>query len=309
MPQLLSGVRVLDLGATGPEDVVVVDGKVVTGVDDGRILRVDPDGGRVDTLADTAGRPLGIESLGDGRLLVCDARRGLLAVDPERGGVEVLCDEVAGRRMRFCNNAAVASGGTVYFSDSSLVHGIDNWRADLIERTASGRLLRRSPDGAVDVIADGLELANGVALAADESYVAVAETGGYRVRRVWLSGERAGKSDLLVELPGFPDNISTGDDGLIWITVTSPREPVLRFLHRAPVLARRLVARLPEQLQPGPKKVMRVQGIDIDGRVAHDLEGPGERYHMVTGVRAHQGRLWFGSLHESAIAVADAPTP
>jgi hypothetical protein len=28
-------------------------------------------------------------------------------------------------------------------------------------------------------------------------------------------------------------------------------------------------------------------------------------YHMVTGVREHDGRLWLGSLHEPAVAVVD----
>ena len=26
-------------------------------------------------------------------------------------------------------------------------------------------------------------------------------------------------------------------------------------------------------------------------------------YHMVTGVREHEGRVWLGSLHEPAVAV------
>jgi hypothetical protein len=32
---------------------------------------------------------------------------------------------------------------------------------------------------------------------------------------------------------------------------------------------------------------------------------PGTAYHMVTGVREHEGRLRLGSLHEPAIAVVD----
>ena len=80
-PLPLPPVRRLEVDGTGPEDVVVDEaGRVVTGVDDGRVLRVGPDG-RVEVVADTGGRPLGIELLGDDRLLVCDARRGLLAVD------------------------------------------------------------------------------------------------------------------------------------------------------------------------------------------------------------------------------------
>jgi hypothetical protein len=53
----------------------------------------------------------------------------------------------------------------------------------------------------------GLHFANGVALAADESFVAVAETGAYRLTRLWLSSPDPGRSDMLVDnLPGFPDN-------------------------------------------------------------------------------------------------------
>ena len=48
-----------------------------------------------------------------------------------------------------------------------------------------------------------------VALAADESYVAVAETGARTVVRWWLTVPKAGALDLLVsDLPGDPDNIA-----------------------------------------------------------------------------------------------------
>src|SRR4051812_12677243 len=130
--------RVIALPGRGAEDVVVgADGAVFTGTEDGVVHRIDPDSGRVAAVADTGGRPLGLELLGDGRLLVCDARRGLLAVDPGTGAV----DELAGG-YRFCNNAAVAGDGTIYFSDSSTIHPIDRWRAEMVEVTRTGRLLR-----------------------------------------------------------------------------------------------------------------------------------------------------------------------
>jgi sugar lactone lactonase YvrE len=271
------------------------------------VLRVGTDG-RVEVVADTGGRPLGIELLGDGRLLVCDARRGLLAVDPAASAVEVLVDRVAGEPMRFCNNAAVAADGTVYFTDSSRRFGIDHWRADLLEHSGTGRLLRRDPGGAVEVLLDGLQFANGVALAADESFVAVAETGAYRLTRLWLTGGGAGRTDVLVEnLPGFPDNLSCGPTGLIWIALGSPRNPLLDRLHRLHPALRRGVWTLPERLQPKPVRTLWVQAVDAGGAVVHDLQGPGDRYTMVTGVREHQGRLYLGSLAERAVAVLDLP--
>jgi sugar lactone lactonase YvrE len=307
-PRPLPPLRRLEVDGAAPEDVVVDDaGRVVTGVDDGRVLRVGPDGG-VEVVADTGGRPLGIELLGDGRLLVCDARRGLLAVDPATSAVEVLVDRVAGEPMRFCNNAAVAADGTVYFSDSSRRFGIDHWRADLLEHSGTGRLLRRDPGGAVEVLLDGLQFANGVALAADGSFVTVAETGAYRLTRLWLVGERAGQTDLLADnLPGFPDNLSTGAGGLLWVALGSPRNPLLDRLHRRHPALRRAVWALPERVQPKPVRTLWVLAVDAGGAVVHDLQGPGDDYTMVTGVREHGGRLYLGSLAERAVAVLDLP--
>ena len=65
----------------GAEDVVVTpDGDVYTGTEDGSIFRLSPDGQRVERVAQTGGRPLGLELFADGDLLVCDAHRGLLVV-------------------------------------------------------------------------------------------------------------------------------------------------------------------------------------------------------------------------------------
>jgi sugar lactone lactonase YvrE len=297
----------------GAEDVLVVltgpdEGAVFTGTEDGVIHRVSHDGRTVRQVADTGGRPLGIEFLPEGRLLICDARRGVLAVDPRSGGVEILVPDIDGQAMRFCNNAAVAADGTIYFSDSSTMYGIDKWKADFVERTCTGRLLRRTPDGRIDVLLDGLAFANGVALAADESFVAVAETAARTVVRHWLTGPQAGTRDLLVDdLPGYPDNIARGSDGLIWVSVASPRDPMVEMLQRSPVWMRRQVTRIPERLQPAPKRTVRVLAYNAAGTLVHDLNpGQGEhqgRYHMVTGVREHDGRVWMGSLHEPAVAV------
>lgn len=301
--------RIVPVPGHGAEDVVVDgDGMVWTGTEDGSIFRVRPDGGRIDRIAHTGGRPLGLELLPDGRLLVADARKGLLAVDRTTGAVERLVDAVDGRRMLFCNNAAVAGNGDIWFSDSSTVHPIDRWRDDFVQHTRTGRLLCRRADGRVETRLDGLAFANGVALAPDESWVAVAETGARTVVRLWLAGERAGTRELLCDdLPGYPDNISTGSDGLLWVTIASPRDPLVELLqHRAPVALRRAVTRVPQALQPQPRRTARVQAYDDEGRLVHDVDADATSYHMVTGVREHHGSVWLGSLAEPAVAVVEA---
>ena len=295
-------VTLIPVNGHGPEDVVVDgEGRIYAGVDDGRILRLSPDGRRIDVIADTGGRPLGLELYGEDELLICDARAGLLVLPLAGGSPSVLATSALGLDFVFCNNAAVAADGTVYFTDSSRRFGIDNWRDDLIEQTAGGRLLRRSPDGTIDLLLDGLQFANGVALAPDESFVAVAETGECRVSRVWL---RDGRSDVFVDgLWGFPDNISTGTDGLIWITQASPRVPALDVVRRLPAFLRAGVRALPTSMQPSPGREVGVLGVAADGKVERELRGEIDGFHMLVGVREWQGKLYFGSLEEDAIAV------
>jgi len=302
--------RVVDVPGYGTEDVLVDDaGRVLTGTEDGRIFRISADGGVVELLTMTGGRPLGLELAPDGALVVCDGYRGLLRVDLRTEAVEVLVDQVAGVPLRFCNNAAVAADGTIYFTDSSRDFGVEHWKADLLEHSRTGRLLRRTPDGRVDVLLEDLAFANGVALARDESYVAVAETGAYAVQRLWLTGSRVGKSEPFIEnLPGFPDNISTGSDGLIWVALASPRDAALDFLLPRHPLLRKVVWRLPQQVQPKPKRTVRVQGYDDAGTLVHDLNGSHDDFHMVTGVREFDGVVWVGSLHEPKVA-AIGPLP
>jgi sugar lactone lactonase YvrE len=300
----------LPVGGKGPEDVAVLDGRLVTGVDDGRLLSFNPDGTDVKVVADTGGRPLGIEALPDGRLLVCDAQRGLLRVDPDGGVVQPLNTAIHGQPINLCNNAAVTADGTIYFTDSSRRYGLDAYQSDVIERTASGRLLRRDPAGEVQVLLDQLQFANGVALADDESFVAVAETGAARVLRVPLTGPRAGESEVLIDgLPGMPDNLSTGTEGRIWVAIPAPMLGLLHVVHRAPRRLRRLIGRAATALDHPPSVPARVLAVDRDGDIVSRIRGARRcGYRMATSVREFNGSLYLGSIVEDAVA-AISPVP
>jgi sugar lactone lactonase YvrE len=298
------GVRLVAVGGEAPEDVLVDGrGRVYTGLSDGRVVRLDADGAPPVTVARVPGRPLGLELLGPDELLVCAADAGLLVVSLDGGAVRTLADRVGDRALLAVNNAAVAADGTVYFSDSSTRFPMPQWRADLIQRTRTGRLLRRTPDGVVTELLGGLEFANGVALAADGSYVAVAETGACRLQRVWLTGERAGRSEVFVDgLSGYPDNIALGSDGLVWVALPSPRSPVLTAVQRMPAPVRRAVSTIPERMQPRPQRTVSVVALDDDGRVVRELRGEIDGFTVLTGVREFRGTLWMGSLTGGSVA-------
>jgi sugar lactone lactonase YvrE len=305
----LSGVRLVPVGGEAPEDVLGdSDGGVYAGLADGRIVRVAGAGSPAETVARTPGRPLGLEFLAAGELVVCASDAGLLAVSVADGRVRPLVDRVEGRPLGACNNAAVAADGTVYFSDSSTRFAVPQWRADLVQRTRTGRLFRRDADGRVTTLLVGLDFANGVALSADGSFVAVAETGARRVQRFWLTGPRAGTRDVLVDdLPGYPDNISRGSDGLIWIALPGPRTALLGAVQRLPSPARSLVRRIPERFQPAPSPTVAVMAVDDAGRVVHHLSGEVPGFSLLTGVREVGGTLWFGSLTGQHVATVPRP--
>lgn len=310
----IPAMRLLHINGLGPQDVLVEDdGHVLTGVDGGRVLRLRPDGKQVTEIAHTGGRPLGLQFLpdGDGDLLVCDAYRGLLRLDRRTGETAVLADSAGGRPIKFCSNAAIAADGTIYFTDSSSRFGFHEWKADLLEHTGTGRLLRRSPDGSVDVVLDGLQLPNGVALDPTGESVVVAETGDFRLTRVALSGPAAGKAESMGFLPGYPWGISLGTDGLLWVAVSSPHSRVMDALARRDGRLRRLVFGLPVQLQPKPVPSVWVQALDpVTAAVVHDFHAPpGYEFLVVTGVREHQGSVYLGSVISRAVAVFEWSAP
>lgn len=300
----LPELRVLPVPGRGAEDVLVgPDGRIFTGVEDGRIVAVSPDGRTTEVVADTGRRPLGLEWHPAGWIVVCDAHRGLLRLDPDSGRIDELVTEHDGIPLRLCNNAAVADDGAIYFSDSSQRFGIEYWRADLFEHSATGRLFRRAPHGRVDLLAADLAFANGVALTADRSSVVVAETAAYRLRRYHLAGPLAGQLETFVDrLAGFPDNVSTGTDGLIWVALASPRNRLLDRMLPLPGVLRKAAWRLPDSVQPKPAREFAVHAYDSDGRIVHAYEGQHPAFHLTTGVREHEGTVWLGSLEDSAIA-------
>ncbi|MCF3141840.1 strictosidine synthase family protein [Streptomyces platensis] len=311
----MPALRIVAPEIEGPEDVVAdADGTLFAGAADGVIwrLRVSAPGAADETtaVAHTGGRPLGLEPLPGGELLVCDARRGLLCVDPRHGSVRVLADEVAGAPLRFASNVTAAADGTVYFTVSSRRYGLDEWLGDFLEHTGTGQLLRLRPGGTPEVLLDGLQFANGVALAPDESFLAVAETGARRLSRYRLTGPRAGTTDTLAdELPGYPDNLSLGPDGTFWVALARPRSAGVELLHGLPRGVRRTAWEVAKRLRLSlpPHPTARVLAFRPDGGPAWDLSAVRSPYRMVTGVCRTEHLLALGSVAERGIAVCAFP--
>ena len=308
MAASLPAYDLIPLPGEGPEDVVVgSDGLIYTGLLDGRILSVGPKDGAVREVARTGGRPLGLEATADGRLLICDSPKGLMELDLKTGALKTLVTQDRAEPLIFCSNVVAAPGGDVFFTISSMRYAFHDWRKDFVENVPTGRVYRRAGDGTLTRLMDGLRFANGLALARDRKSLIVVETAGRRLLRFWLAGDRVGTSEAIARLPGFPDNLCADGDGLVWVALASEPNPMLESVHKLPLFLRRLVARLPESLQPKPSRVAWVQAYDESGARVHDFKWTDGGFAMVTGLCRVGHRIWCAGLHERALMRFDLP--
>jgi sugar lactone lactonase YvrE len=298
---------VVPVPGNAPEDVIVdADGNLWTGVDDGRIVRLTPDG-QPSVVADTGGRPLGLAVARDGRLLVCDSPRGLLALDPASGKIETLVDEVDGRRLQFCSNVTEMPDGTIFFTESTSAFTYAHYIGAIFEARGRGSLFRRDPDGTVLTVVPGLYFANGVTPTADGSALVFAETQGRRLSKYWLTGPQAGTvTPLAVNLPGMPDNLSTGADGRIWCALVTPANPLADRLAAGPPIIRKILWRMPDRFQPKPESVVWAVAFDPDsGAVVAGVRTTHPSFGLATGLVEAGGKLWMGCIGAPAVAHCD----
>jgi sugar lactone lactonase YvrE len=320
----LSAVQVIPVAPEiGPEHIDFgPDGKLYTGVLSGAMLRMNPDGSGLETVVHTGGRPLGFDFTADGRLVIADAIKGLLELQPD-GTLRVLANSADGDPIRYADAVVIAADGRMYFTDATrrfspaALGTFDAALLDVLEHSCTGRVLLYEPGtGRTSVVIDGLCFPNGVALSGNERHVFIAETGEYRIWKVDASARNldakalAASGDararvIAANLPGFPDNLTRSADGRLWTGLTKPRSSTVDGMARRPEL-RALTLRLPRSLWPVPPAYGHVIAFDEEGQVVADLQDPSGRIAETSGATEHGGRLYVHSLHAGAFGVIDA---
>jgi sugar lactone lactonase YvrE len=308
---------------TGPEHIAFgPDGLLYTGTLSGKVLRMQADGGAREVYVDTGGRPLGLDFDATGTLIVADAFRGLLAVGADRQ-VRVLADRAGNSPILFADAAIVAGDGRILFTDATQRLGarqygtFDAALLDILEHSCTGRVLEYDPATAsTRELVGGLCFPNGLAWSADQSHYFVAETGEYRIwkiaraaagvdARVAATGSDPRASVLISNLPGFPDNLTRGENGRLWTGFTKPRSPMVDRMADKPAL-RAITLRLPRFLWPVPPEYGHIVAFDESGRIVADLQDPTGKMAQTSGATEHAGRIYVQSLHAQAFGVLDA---
>jgi hypothetical protein len=306
----LKGVQWWGRALPGPETVFVdAQGRVLAGLLDGRVVRLQPGSEAVEVLVNTGGRPMAVATHPDGRLIIADAHRGLLALDAQ-GHLEVLATEEGGVPFRFLDDLAIASDGTVYFTDASSRRSVEDFPLELLEHRQSGRVLSWDPaTRTVRRRFGDFAFPNGLALGPDEAFLVVSETGDYRLWRLWLKGPRAGQRELFTDsLPGFPDNVRyVPERRRFWVAIGSPRKPEVDALASWPRV-RGLVARLPPSLQPAPARHAYALAVDESGKLLESLQYDSpDSYSPISCVTEAGGFLYLGSFVRDGMARIAVP--
>jgi len=186
-------------GAEGP--VVDLSGRVfVVEPNRGRMVEVRSDGTSREH-ASTGGIPAGLQVDPENNLWCADMKLGILRVAPS-GKVFEEATIYQGRPIRGCNDCYFDSQGNLYFTAPA---GSD-------ENTPVGQLFCRLRDGTVRELDGGLRFCNGLAVAADDSKLVVAETCTRQLLLYDLPEPgRAINRRTLADLPGEG---SLGPDGM-----------------------------------------------------------------------------------------------
>jgi sugar lactone lactonase YvrE len=306
-------------GEVGPEHVLVgPDNMVYVGVASGRILRLSPDGITQQVFANTGGRPLGMAFDAAGNLIVADARKGLLSIGAD-GKQTVLIAAGDGEPLSFPNAVVIATDGKIYVTDSSRRFTAAHWGTtqeaallDIMEQSATGRVIAYDPLArAVHVIATGLSFANGIVLTRDERSLLVSESGRYRVWKIRVDaagvdiGHSAAEAKVLLDnLPGYPDNLTRGRDGRVWLGLAGPRNDSDRVADY-PFL-RELALRLPRALLPTPLRHGHVIAFTDDGEIVEDLQDPSSRAPTITGLTETAQRRYLHNVDDGWLSWLDS---
>lgn len=291
-----TGARLLVEELQGPAKLVPhFRGKLATGLSDGRIVVFDPATGTVKPKGSIAGRPRGLQTSSSSGFVVAEPDRGILGARKHR--VPTISHGPDDAPTRHALDVAIDPQGLLWFIDASATRpAAQAWTA-LVEHGLDGRLLRFDDrDRSTAAVLSGLAFPAGLALSHAGDALLISELAAHRIRRYWLSGPRAGQSEILVDgLPGYPAHISQTTDGRYWVALMGPRLAALGLSAEHPWLAKVLL-RLPAWLRPELEHRLMAVAINDSGEILQTINQPaGEGHAPITSVIEHGAQLLFAS--------------
>ncbi|WP_037411491.1 SMP-30/gluconolactonase/LRE family protein [Candidatus Solirubrobacter pratensis] len=185
-----------------------------------RMLRYDEAADRVGVFREPAGYTNGHTTDPAGRLVSAEHGARRVTRTEHDGSITVLADRFGDKRLNSPNDVVVHSSGAVYFSDPA--YGIDSdYEGHKAEpEIGACHVFRISPEGELEIAADGFERPNGLAFSPDESRLYVSDT-GVRPSPMYVfdvagDGSLSNRRRFATCTAGGFDGFRADTDGRIW---------------------------------------------------------------------------------------------
>lgn len=175
----------------------------------GRIFRIDPRGAW-ELVVQYDGWPNGMKFHKDGRLFICDYKKGLLLLDVKTGKLEALLETAYSEGFKGLNDLHFANNGDLYFTDQGQTGIAD----------PTGRVFRLKANGELRRLAENVPSPNGITVSTTEKHVYVGVTRSQTVWRLPLMADGSvSKTGVAIQLSGGvggPDGIDMdAENGIV----------------------------------------------------------------------------------------------
>ena len=187
-----------------------------------RMLRWDEETGNVGVFRQPSNNGNGNTRDRQGRLVTCEHLTRRVTRTEYDGTITVICDRFEGKRLNSPNDVVVKSDGSIWFTDPHF--GIlGNYEGDKAEPELPMNVYRvDGRNGAVTVVADGINAPNGLAFSPDEKKLYIVESRS-EPRRILVydvaaSGDKISNGKILIDAGphGTPDGLRIDIDGNLW---------------------------------------------------------------------------------------------
>jgi sugar lactone lactonase YvrE len=225
-------------------------------------------------------------------------REGLISISQDKTVTVLAKTDETGKPFLIPNGLDIADNGMIYFSNTSEseVYTVKYGRKIIMEMRPLGGLHQYNPKtNQIKTLIRGSYFANGVVVSKDQKYLLMAETTKYRVLKYWLTGEKAGDTEIFIDnLPGFPNGISIRENGSYWLGFSTKRNEALDKIHPK-VGMKKLVYSLPEFMQPKADPFAMVLNISENGIILSSLfDTKGKVLQEAGSVKEYNGYLYLG---------------
>ena len=189
----------------------------------------------------------------DGRLLVCVAGRGLAAIDPAKPEPRWL-EAADGHSLAGLLSVTAAPDGRIYAVEGSTGRRPGEWRHDLMEKRANGRLIACSANlDHPQVLLRELSYPHGVSASADGKNLWLTESWAHRLSRFALTGSGLGAGEVVAgNMPGYPARLHPDGHGGMLLGIFARRTHLIEFVLKEDDFREEMMATMPPDYWVAP---------------------------------------------------------